>query len=349
VEPPQLGDHPASFDAARLLQDRRAEAMTMTFLKSEVLKMICCGAFAVGVAIGSSSAAHAGRFELHEGNSGGQDVVGTLRDDLTVTTVSGSSTFVNDEARSVIAYWVAPGTVLRLYDSPSCSTSDDWVSIKVKTLKKKLVISSFQQSVSGPDYEVAYHAVNGLDGKVSCAKVTAVAPPATYTIAEHWIYDQIEDAFVHFPAKYGQAMEYSVGDHQYRIYRPTITKLTGGGWSFAAKMNHIRGLTEDDVGVIRLELDASGRITKTDTVIELGSLFGGTQALIESWAAGSGGPDTTTPPSQSLAQRLTQVSLALIDDLSDLTESGGRLLFPDELRDHMETIGLIAIDVIEQL
>ncbi len=320
----------------------------MTFRKSEVLKMICCGAFAVG--IGSSSAAHAGRFELHEANSGGQDVVGTLRDDLTVTTTfSGTSAFVNDEARSAIMYWVAPNTVLRLYDSPSCSTSDDWVSIKVKTLRKRIVIGSFQQSVSGPDYEVAYHAVNGLDGKVSCAKVTAVPTPSTYTSAEHWIYDQIEDAFVHFPAKYGQAMEYSVGDHEYRLYRPTITRLSAGGWGFTAKMNHVRGFTEDDVGVIRLELDASGRITKTNTVIELGSLFGETQALVESWAAGSGGPDTTTPPGQSLAQRLTQVSLALIDDLSDLTESGGRLLFPDELRDHMETIGLIAIDVIEQL
>jgi hypothetical protein len=118
-----------------------------------------------------------GRFIFYEGNSLRGDVLGSVWDcnsqfyKLKELNISGVP---NDEARSVRLLGVRAGTRLVVYDSPGCSTDDDWAEVAVKTNVWDREVPSF----TIPDYEddeivVVYHGVrnNGLDGKVSCIEV----------------------------------------------------------------------------------------------------------------------------------------------------------------------------------
>ena len=124
--------------------------------------------------------------ELYEGNDATQDILcmiavnqdKSLRFDDPI--VDGKDYKCNnDEARSALLHDVPAGKVLRFYDHPFRSESDDWVEVIVKRAVARKYISSFERSFEDADVRVSYHRNNGLDGKVSAAVVatTSMNPP----------------------------------------------------------------------------------------------------------------------------------------------------------------------------
>lgn len=120
----------------------------------------------IGVAQASDAASPT--IDLYEGNNGSQNLVcsipGTPR---AVNFQNDSLGCDNDEARSLVLHDVPAGRVIRVYDSPSGATEDDWTSITVKRNISRRVIGTFQQDVDDASVRVVYHRNNGLDGKVS--------------------------------------------------------------------------------------------------------------------------------------------------------------------------------------
>lgn len=80
----------------------------------------------------------------------------------------------NDEARSCTIVDAAKGSVIRVYDSPDASTSDDWAEIVMtQDVSSPIVVPSFEVSATyGGAVQVTYHKNNGLDGKVSNIQIT---------------------------------------------------------------------------------------------------------------------------------------------------------------------------------
>ena len=119
--------------------------------------------------------------DLYEGNGATQDVVCSL--------VVGDEGFFsytfpdldecdNDEARSIVLHDIPAGRVIRLYDSPSGSTDDDWVRIRVLQPVTEYVIPTFEQSFEDASVHVTYYPDNGLDGKVSRLVTSGNASPS---------------------------------------------------------------------------------------------------------------------------------------------------------------------------
>lgn len=111
-------------------------------------------------------------FSFFEGNDGTQDlvcIISAARQQVNFQ--SNSLSCENDEARSVILSDIPAKANVRIYDSPSCSTSDDWTEIKTTSFIPSLTIASFETSFSRCGVSVTHHHNNGLDGKVSCVKI----------------------------------------------------------------------------------------------------------------------------------------------------------------------------------
>ncbi|AKQ66803.1 hypothetical protein A176_003715 [Myxococcus hansupus] len=88
----------------------------------------------------------------------------------------------NDEARSMkLIRWPA-GVRVRVCDSPSCATNDDWTDYRFKVYTPEQCIHTFEPlpPYYDPEYgwvtttqhlspfrDTYWHYVNGLDGKVS--------------------------------------------------------------------------------------------------------------------------------------------------------------------------------------
>lgn len=84
----------------------------------------------------------------------------------------------NDEVRSCTIVDALPGTVIRVYDSPTASTDDDWTEITVnQAISLPVVIGTFELSNTYADgaVSVVFNEVDGLDGKVSYIDII---PPA---------------------------------------------------------------------------------------------------------------------------------------------------------------------------
>ncbi|MBN2516701.1 MAG: hypothetical protein JXC33_11800 [Deltaproteobacteria bacterium] len=80
----------------------------------------------------------------------------------------------NDEAKSAVLYGYFPqGWRIRLYDSSSGSTKDDWFEIVfLRDMRNvRYVIGTFEYSFKDYYIQASYHKKNGLDGKVSRIEV----------------------------------------------------------------------------------------------------------------------------------------------------------------------------------
>ena len=113
-----------------------------------------------------------GILSLHEGNGGTQNKVCDL--DLASRTLNFKNHRAcdNDEARSATLLLAEAGTVVRLYDDPDCERGDDWIEITVLRNLGARTVGSFERSFADADLRVRYHRDNGLDGKVSCARIS---------------------------------------------------------------------------------------------------------------------------------------------------------------------------------
>ena len=77
----------------------------------------------------------------------------------------------NDEARSLRLYDTDAGTKITIYDSPSFSRRDDYVTITVLQNIGQLDISTLERSFQNEYVKVRFSRKNGLDGKVSALQI----------------------------------------------------------------------------------------------------------------------------------------------------------------------------------
>ncbi|EGR2797397.1 hypothetical protein DU976_16210 [Vibrio navarrensis] len=113
-------------------------------------------------------------FEFFEGSQGSEDTVCNL------TVLPGQVmnfyfkeiNCTNDEARSLIMRETPAGTIIKIYDDPKMSTNDDYLIIRVKQdIIEDYVVGTFEESYSDESVDVTYKDHNGLDGKVSAARI----------------------------------------------------------------------------------------------------------------------------------------------------------------------------------
>ncbi|MDC0708690.1 hypothetical protein POL68_09440 [Stigmatella sp. ncwal1] len=112
-----------------------------------------------------------------ENNGCGGDQVGwyVYNNAAMIMPNASGSGWVNDEARSMMLFRVDAGTIIRVYDSPSGSHSDDWAEITLKRYVSELCISSFEYASPNDDYSLRYCDEGNLDGKVSQARAQPYA------------------------------------------------------------------------------------------------------------------------------------------------------------------------------
>jgi phosphatidylserine/phosphatidylglycerophosphate/cardiolipin synthase-like enzyme len=122
--------------------------------------------------------------ELYEGNNATQDLLCMIavNQDKSLRfgdPIDGSDWKCNnDEARSALLHDVPAGKVLRFYDDPFRSESDDWIEVIVKRAVARKYLGSFERSFEDDEVRVIYHRYDGLDGKISAADVatTSMSP-----------------------------------------------------------------------------------------------------------------------------------------------------------------------------
>lgn len=142
--------------------------------------------------VGDSSSVQ-GILSFFEGNNASQNKVCDLSaTPQTVNFQEDGFSCDNDEARSMVLTNVRAGFTIEVFDSPSCSTGDDWTRIVVKQNVASLVVGSFEQSISTAAATVAYFSDNGLDGKVSCARISYEQPAGNLALAIKGLPDDMD-------------------------------------------------------------------------------------------------------------------------------------------------------------
>lgn len=129
---------------------------------------------AVPLEVGDVVPLEAGDLVFYEGNGCTQDIVFTYNSEAAADEncqKSGTACYGdNDEARSLLIVGIAnPGTRIKLFDSPSAATDDDYTVIDIKDdlPPEGACVETFEQSKLQPGFRESYVRKNGLDGKVS--------------------------------------------------------------------------------------------------------------------------------------------------------------------------------------
>lgn len=112
---------------------------------------------------------------FYEGNDCTQDIVFTYDSEKSADDNCQSSGTAchgdNDEARSLfIASYAVPGARVKVFDSPSADTTDDFAVIDILSDVPPVggtCVGTFEQNALRPGYKINYVPKNGLDGKVS--------------------------------------------------------------------------------------------------------------------------------------------------------------------------------------
>jgi hypothetical protein len=107
-----------------------------------------------------------------EGNGGTQDNVCDLDVTNQVVRFKSHASCDNDETRSLVIFSVHAGTTIEVFENPDCRPNDDWTQIIVKRAVSQALVSTYEQSFENDDLLVIHHHANGLDGKVSCVRIT---------------------------------------------------------------------------------------------------------------------------------------------------------------------------------
>ncbi|KDM90326.1 hypothetical protein [Photobacterium galatheae] len=115
----------------------------------------------------------AGEITFWEGNGGTQDQVGNTLSggkNYNIDCQDGDYGFSNDEARSLKLQNIPSGiTIIKVYDSPSASESDDWARITIMGPVSAATVGTFNSGGEYADGKVKCESYynNGLDGKIS--------------------------------------------------------------------------------------------------------------------------------------------------------------------------------------
>ena len=290
--------------------------------------------------------AHAGAIYLHEGANGEQDIVGSANDYgyLSQNFKESRGRFVNDEAVSVRMEWVAPGTVIELFDDPSAGTGDDWVRIEVKGWSDNLIVRSLETNEDNPWFKVTWNrkgcpwynpGCNKLNGKVSHIRIHPTQMGWRHK-PESRVYFRWDGSFGGFPNKTGHALEYHSSGSNYRVYRPRLTQNYNAAWDVSFKQDHIRGYTLDDHAITRVQLAADGSLAGDASVaIEIKNLLGNdeifsifvplAEAIHEAFK------DNPKASKYTIIAKMGLIAAnQLHQKLVAMGESGGRTLFSSE-------------------
>ncbi len=112
---------------------------------------------------------------LYEGGGASQNIVCTLplTSNRFVNFKNDSFGCDNDEARSAKILEAKAGTKITVYDDPSGGTGDDRTEIQVKkNIQTPRIINTFEGSFEDEYLKVTFHRDNGLNGKVSSARIS---------------------------------------------------------------------------------------------------------------------------------------------------------------------------------
>jgi hypothetical protein len=276
-----------------------------------------------------------------EGNNGSQNVV--RRD-----TYSNSNRYYiasnlkkekgqNDEIRSALLEYVPEGSEISVFDNPDGKKNDDWTIIYVKQYKRKILIRHFEENVNNNDYRMEFSRKNGLNGKIS--RVVIASPPQPQRAIQDYVQDSMVEEAGPFPAKGGQASEFEVSDHHYRMWTPSITPMTSKTVFVNTKMDHIRGGAPDDHASFNITFDEHGVPVKVDYDLQINdydpiaSIF----ELQGEVAKQVGGLASNSPsPKAQVAAAVAQISGAvcgaMAEGIRQMSETGGRMLFPDAVQ-----------------
>lgn len=77
----------------------------------------------------------------------------------------------NDEARSLKLMNVKAGTTIGVFDDPRSGNGDDFAIVQVFRDSPRLVVPTFERSTSNEYYAARYFHRNGLNGKISSARL----------------------------------------------------------------------------------------------------------------------------------------------------------------------------------
>lgn len=132
-------------------------------------------ALSLGVFINSIDYCPGSGFCMYEGNNASQEKVCLISDrNNQRINLNNYDECDNDEIKSAKIVDIKAGTALRVYDSPTASTEDDWAELIIKKDIKEVVISSFEKSYESEGIKLIYHRNNFLDGKISFIEVSRV-------------------------------------------------------------------------------------------------------------------------------------------------------------------------------
>ena len=129
---------------------------------------------AVPLEVGDAVPLEVGDLVFYEGNDCTQDIVFTYNSEVAADEnckKSGTACYGdNDEARSLlITGFAKPRTRIKVFDSPSAATDDDYTVIGIRDdlPAEGSCVDTFEQSKVTPGFRESYVRKNGLDGKVS--------------------------------------------------------------------------------------------------------------------------------------------------------------------------------------
>ncbi len=170
----------------------------------------------------------------------------------------------NDVARSLKLVNAITGVVIKVYDSPDASTSDDWAEIEVLKQVPDCVVGTFERTYTDPDgvYRQTFHRNNGLDGKVSHVKTVAAPPLQLDYVALGKLF-----AVNGWNDKGGSACRFNSQNSYYRIYQPDTAPALGSngaitGTIITAQLDNDRPSTDDHC-YIKLEIGLDGMLATT--------------------------------------------------------------------------------------
>lgn len=162
----------------------------------------------------------------------------------------------NDVARSLRLENARTGVVIKVYDSPSADTSDDWSEIEVLKQVPTCVVGTFERNYTDPDgvYRQVFHRYNGLDGKVSYVKTDAAPPLQLDYVALGRLF-----AADGWNDKGGLACQFDSQDSWYRLYQPEATSMIVNGaivgTRITGQLDHVRSGQTDDHCYFTIEIE----------------------------------------------------------------------------------------------
>ena len=245
--------------------------------------------------------------EFHE-NDNGTNIVGVLLDNTYNGFNVRDKNWQNDAIRSVRLKYVSAGTMIRLFDHKHGKRNDDWVEIFVKKPGKSILVTNLERNFENEYYKQVYHRHNGLNGKVSHVQVT---PGNGERSVRSKFFSSLEEVY-QFRSKKGQAHELKSQDSNYRIWMPDMV-ISPTRTTITLKMDHIRGMANDDHASVDMSFDKNGYLTAWSFKI---SMYDDTP-ILASEKIGIPGPDTALAIAGLGAKLHAQIT-------GKLAERGGR-------------------------